>query len=85
MFKYFYDGFIVKYICIFQIFLLRQSKYFYVTVGPAAHEPAADEQQHRRGDGSQGLLHLDRVGRDGGAGAEEREVLPLLRGGPSIT
>ena len=61
------------------------SKYFYATVGPAAHEPAADEQQHRRGHGPQGLLHLDRVGRDGGAGAEEREVLPLLRGGPSIT
>ena len=37
-------------------------------VGPAPHEPTCDQQQHRSGDGPAGLLHLHRVGRDGGAG-----------------
>ena len=72
-----YDGFMVNtevYFISFNFYNLPSI----FTVGSATHEPVADQQQHRRGDGPEGLLHLHRVGRDGGPGPEEREVLSLL-------
>ena len=64
-----YDGFMV---CSTEFIInANELQSFVVLVGLASHEPASDQQQHRRGDGPEGLLHLNRVGCYGGSSSEK--------------